>query len=197
MFIQVIQGHVSDVAALRAQFDRWLADYKPPSVGWHGMTSGVTGDGEFVGVVRFADEAAARANSDRPEQGEWWKETEKLFDGPVEFHDYPNVELFLSGGADDAGFVQVIQGVYGGEGSPALAEEDTAELADRRPDVIGGSIGWDAGGHFTQTVYFTSEAAARAGEAQMEDLESRQRFEEWQAQVDGLRFLDLTEPWFA
>ena len=35
---------------------------------------------------------------------------QECFDGEVTFHDCDDVTMFLGGGSDDAGFVQVIQG---------------------------------------------------------------------------------------
>ncbi len=39
-------------------------------------------------------------------------------------------------------------------------------LRDMRPEIIGGTVAIAADGDFTQTIYFTSEAAARQGEQQ-------------------------------
>ena len=47
----------------------------------------MTDDGTLVLLARFESEEAARANSERPEQGEWWAETEKIFDGEPTFKD--------------------------------------------------------------------------------------------------------------
>jgi hypothetical protein len=41
MFVQVIQGQVSDAARVRAQLDRWVEEVAPAAVGWLGSTSGV------------------------------------------------------------------------------------------------------------------------------------------------------------
>jgi hypothetical protein len=41
MFVQVIQGHVSDAAQVRAQLDRWVEEVAPGAVGWLGSTSGL------------------------------------------------------------------------------------------------------------------------------------------------------------
>ncbi len=198
MFIQVLQGPTSDAEGLRARLDGWVQEHGSSVTGWLGTTAGVTADGVFVAAVRFADEAAARRNSDRPEQGDWWAATEPLFDGPVTFHDYRNVDVLLGGGSDDAGFVQVIQGTYTGDGSPAMSADDAAALSALRPDVIGGTVGWDDDGHFTQVVYFTSEEEARRSERAMgEDDEARARLERFLAEVENVEYFDLGEPWFA
>ncbi|MGH8826627.1 MAG: hypothetical protein ACRDVZ_03295, partial [Jiangellaceae bacterium] len=81
MFVQVIQGRVSDEGQVRTAFDRWVDDLAPGATGWLGSTAGVTEDGRFVALVRFESEEAARRNSDRPEQGAWWAETSQLFIG--------------------------------------------------------------------------------------------------------------------
>ena len=61
MFVQVIQGHVSGAARVRAQLDRWVAEVAPGGVGWLGSTSGVTDDGRLIALARFeSDEAALR-----------------------------------------------------------------------------------------------------------------------------------------
>jgi hypothetical protein len=195
MFIQVLQGKVSDADAVRVRFDDWTRNLGPSAEGWLGSTEGVTEDGEFVAVVRFRDEDSARRNSARPEQGAWWAETEALFDGEVKFHDYPHTTTWMDGGSDDAGFVQVIQGTYTGDASPADMDMDEDRMAELRPDVIGGTIGWDDDGHFTQTMYFTSEEDAREGERALAgDPGISAQMNEWVAQVDGLRYLDLSEP---
>ena len=110
MFIQVIQGKVTDAEGLQAAMDRWGRDLQPGATGWLGTTGGITDDGTFVATVRFDSEEAARRNSERPEQGAWWAATEKCFDGPVTFFDCPQVDVWMNGGSDDAGFVQVVEG---------------------------------------------------------------------------------------
>ena len=85
MFIQVIQGRVSDKDALRAQVDKWRANVAPGATGWLGSTAGVTADGRSVAVVRFESEDSARQNEKRPEQDAWWSETAALFDGDPTF----------------------------------------------------------------------------------------------------------------
>ncbi len=196
--MQWLQGQTSDAEGMRARFDGWVREHGASATGWLGTTAGVTADGVFVAAVRFADEAAARRNSDRPEQGEWWAATERLFSGPVAFHDYPNTDLLLGGGSDAAGFVQVIQGTYTGDGSPAMADDDATALSAARPEVIGGVVGWDDGGHFTQVVYFTSEEEARRGEQAMgDDPDARARMERFMADVADVAYFDLRDPWFA
>ena len=198
MFIQVFQGKVTDPSVARSLIDEWHRDLAGGADGWLGTTAGVTADGELVAVVRFEDQEAAGRNSDRPEQGAWWERMAGVFDGGAEFHDYTDTALWREGGSDSAGFVQVIQGTYGGDGTPDEGLPDADSVVERRPEVLGGSLAWDDSRHFTQTVYFTSEEEARRGErATIEDDEARAELDEWASKVTGLRFLDITEPWLS
>ena len=84
MFVQIIQGHVSDAGRVRAQLDKWVTDVSDGAIGWLGSTSGVTEDGQVVALVRFESAEAAEQNSSRPEQTAWWEEMSALFtDEPV------------------------------------------------------------------------------------------------------------------
>src|SRR5262245_23807829 len=109
MFVQVMEGRSSEPDRLAAQMDRWVRDLRPGATGYLGSTGGVSDDGEVSLVARFDSEQSARANSDRPEQGEWWADTESCFDGDVQFTESTDVETVLAGGSDDAGFVQVMK----------------------------------------------------------------------------------------
>jgi hypothetical protein len=199
MFVQVIEATTSDPAAVRAAMDRWMEELAPGATGWLGSTAGMTTDGRMVAVVRFDSEEHARANSDRPEQGEWWAETAKLFDGEPVFRDSTRVLVDVRGNPDDAGFVQVMQG---GSSDPErawkLMEEDDTDWSAFRPDILGSiSIG-HADGRWTMVNYFTSEAEARAGEQKEAPAELQQQMEELMSLSTGEpEFLDITEPWFS
>ncbi len=97
MFIQVIEGTTNDADALRRRFEMWETDLKPGATGYLGSTGGCTAQGDCIFVARFENRDAARANSERPEQGEWWAATEACFSGPVTFHDTEDVELMDRG----------------------------------------------------------------------------------------------------
>ncbi len=195
MFIQMIEGKVADEAGLRAQLEAWRSDQQPKADGWLGTTSGFTADGTFVGIVRFESEAAAKANAERPEQGEWWAATAATFDGDVSFTDCPDVDTFGAGGSDDAGFVQIMTGRGDRSEIAPLAEELSAILARIRPDVIGGTVGWPGDGSFVQTVYFTSEGEARTAEsADPASEEDRAAGERLNSLMTVERFIDLPNP---
>jgi hypothetical protein len=200
VFVQVIQGRATDPAGLKKQWDRWDQELKPSARGYLGGTAGITPDGEFIALARFESEEAARANSDSAEQTAWWEETSQYLADTM-FHDCTLVDLVSGGGSDDAGFVQVIQGkvtdVEKARAMDAAMEERMNEL---RPDVIGGIVAWHPqNGRFTNAVYFTSEAEARAKEKEMESAEGfEEMMSEYQAISDGEpKYLDLPDPWMS
>jgi hypothetical protein len=194
MFVQVIEARTSDPEGLRKQLDKWMAELRPGATGYIGTTSGVAADGRTVALVRFESEDAARANSDRPEQAEWWSEMEKLLDNP-KFSESSDVTTFLAGGSDDAGFVQVMKaaGV-----DRAKVEEGDRQFervaADLRPDLIGSLRVWTGPGEFIEANYFTSEAAAREGEQTPPPPEMQAAFSEFMEMMKDAEFIDLSEP---
>lgn len=197
MFIQIMQGRCRDTDRLHQLTDEWEQTLAPTAPGWLGGTYGVTDDGEFVGVVRFESKDAAQANSDRPEQGEWWSRMQECFEGDVTFHDCDEATMFLDGGSDDAGFVQVIQGrLTDPERFRHFMEQPMDTLHEARPDIIGGTIAIDEDGFFTQTVAFRSEDEARAGESKEMPAEMRSQMEEEMSSMTDVHYLDLHHPWF-
>jgi len=196
MFAQVIQGKVSDPAAMRAATDRWLKELAPGADGWLGSTGGTTDDGRYITVVRFESEEAARRNSDRPEQIQWWSKTEKLFDGGATFQDSNDVNLDLHGDPDQAEFVQVMQGRGSDpERVKQLMAADSDKWAAFRPDMIGSvAVGHD-GGAYTMVMYFTSEADARQGERKEVPPELKANMDEMnKLSVGQPEFFDLKQP---
>jgi hypothetical protein len=197
MFIQVFQGQLADPELWRRQSQTWLTEIRPMARGFLGFTSGITSSGYAVTVARFESEAQARADSDLPEQGAWFEQTAKAFDGDVIFHDCVEVDVMLAGGSDQAGFVQVMQGRAKDQQAMRASDQAMeAELRRIRPDLIGGIVGWHGdGGGFTQVSYFTSESEARRNEKAMADSTLMTQF---QSMLDGVpTFYDFTEVAFA
>ena len=197
MYIQVITARVEDAEDLERQLERWEQEIRPGAQGFLGSTSGVTDDGRLIVLARFESEESARRNSDRPEQGAWWAETEKMLD-QVRFEDSVDVITTGGGGSDDAGFVQVMRGhVLDGAAMERLlarSDEFEAAMAKHRPDVLGDVTAVHADGTFTDAVYFTSEAEARANEGLEPPPELRELFEAWEAAVAIDDYLDLRRP---
>lgn len=197
MFAQVIQGKTSDAEGLRAALDRWLQELRPGAVGWLGSTMGTADDGTFFGVARFESAEAAERNSRRPEQGQWWEQTSRLFDGEVSFRDSEDVTVDLQGDPDRAGFVQVMQGrvTDADRAKEVMARIPGDVMAAYRPDVLGSVMIGHRDGAWTQVIYFTSEADAREGERKAAPAEFHEVMEEMGAlSVGETTFLDLRQP---
>ena len=199
MFVQIMEGRVRDAETMRRLTDRWNDELRPGAAGFLGTTGGLTSDGNAIAIARFDSRRSAEANSSRPEQGEWWAEMEACYEGPVVFTDSEDVEEFLGGGSDDAGFVQVMKVSGLDRAVMTQLDEVMASVApDARPELIGGLRIWTGPDSGYNVVYFTSEEAARAGEASdamaaaapdvVEHLETlRSRTE----------FIDLPDPWIS
>ena len=198
MFVQVIQGKVSDPDRARQRLESWVTELGPSATGWLGSTGGVTDDGTMVLLARFESEEVARANSDRAEQGEWWAETEKVFDGEVTFKDSSMARVDTPGDPDRAGFVQIMQGqVSDPERASQLMFEDDVDLASYRPDILGRLLAGHEDGAWTMAIYFTSEEEARAGEQKEAPPEMEERMNQMQSLAVGgpPSFFDLRDPW--
>lgn len=197
MFVQVIQGRVSDPEQAHAALDQWVQELAPDASGWLGSTAGVTEDGQFLAVARFESEEAARRNNDRLEQDRWWAETAKLFDGEVSFRDSTDITVDVVGEPDDAGFVQVMHG-RGSDPDRAreLMEQDSSAWADFRPEILGSVAMNHDGGAYTMVLYFTSEAEAREGERKEPPPELKAQMDELnQLSIGVPEFYDLKQPW--
>src|SRR5215208_1650724 len=109
MFIQITQGRATNPPGIRRDLGRWQRQLAVDADGWLGSTTGITDDGWSVTVVRFASEAQARRNSDRPEQRDWWRDASQHL-ARVVVHDASKIHLDQDGGAEEAGFVRVVQG---------------------------------------------------------------------------------------
>jgi len=197
MFVQLIEGKVSDAGQLRRAVDKWYEEVAPGAIGWLGSTGGVTENGRAIAIVRFESADAAHRNSERPEQDRWWAETSKLFDGEPTFTDSEDVTVNTSGDPDRAGFVQVMKG-RGTDPDRAkeLMAQDADKWAEFRPDVVGSVGAGHEGGAYTMVMYFTSEAAAREGERKEPPPELAAQMEEMgKLSIGEPQFLDLKDPW--
>jgi hypothetical protein len=195
MFVQVISGKVKDTDAFERLGERWETELRPGAVGYLGVTEGTTDDGRFFVAARFESADAAAKNSARPEQGEWFAEMEKVVDD-VTFHDCSRVETLFGGGKDDAGFVQVMQGhvkdLAKADAMFARATEAEKVLGSVRPDVIGEVVALhDDGDGYTDIVYFTSEAEARAAEQREMPADAQAMMQEFESALEVEEYFDL------
>lgn len=194
MFVQIIEGQAADREGLRRQGDRWMSELRPGAKGFLGATEGITKDGHAITIARFASAEAAKANNDRPEQGQWWAETEKYYDGDVTFHDSEDVDIMLAGGKNDAGFVQIMKGKADPARIRALDAKFEKIAAQYRPDLLGGIRVWTGPDTYIEAAYFTSEAAARENETNEPPSELMDDFADFQEMMADVEFLDLEDP---
>jgi hypothetical protein len=197
MFAQIIRGRVSDPTAIDGTFSRWAKELAPGAKGWLGTTGGATEDGELFIMVRFESEEAARANSERPEQDQFWSETSKLFDGEPTFQDSNEVYVEAASDLDSARFVQIVMSQVSDPERSRKAAEATLEARQaHRPEILGSVVVAHGEGKFTMAVYFTDEAAAREGEKREVPAEFQETMKEMMAISVGVpQFLNLKTPW--
>lgn len=177
--------------------DSWIAEVSPSAGGWLGSTGGVTDDGRLIMLARFASEAEAMQNSERAQQGAWWAETAKLFDGEPIFDNSVDVDVDLTGDPDTAGFVQVMRGQMSDpDRARELMRQDPEVWQGFRPDILGTVTAVHDGGRYTSAIYFTSEAEAREGESKEVPAELQAAMADMESLFPGeTEYFDLRDPW--
>jgi hypothetical protein len=196
MFIQIIQGRATNPPGIRRDLGRWQRLLAADADGWLGSTAGITEDGWSITVVHFASAAHARRNSKRPEQREWWRDASQHL-ARVAVHEAPTVHIYRDGGAEEAGFVQVIQGHSDHlERMASLARDQDEVLAREAPHILGVTVAEhaDRPGDFTQILYFTSEQDARSYDQDPAIEEEGPAQEERRRLMTNLRCFDLRDP---
>ncbi|TDO67280.1 hypothetical protein EV651_103190 [Kribbella sp. VKM Ac-2571] len=197
MFVQVIQGQVTDAEQAHTAMDRWMEELAPGASGWLGTTAGVTADGKFIALARFDSADAARRNSESPAQDKWWHEFSSLLSDGATFHDTEDVVIDTHGDPDAAGFVQVMQGAGSNpERARELMGQHRDEWAEFRPEVLGSEVAMYDDGDYTMAMYFTSEAEAREGEQKEVPSELKAEMDEMNSLSSGPpMFYDIEHPW--
>jgi hypothetical protein len=157
----------------------------------------VTDDGRMIALARFESADAARRNSERAEQDQWWRQTAGLLDGDASFADSEDVTLDLVGDPDRAGFVQIMRGRgTDPERARELMSQDSEQWAAFRPEILGTVAVAHPGGGYTVAIYFTSEAEAREGERKEPPPELAAQMEEMnKLMTEPPEFFDLKHPW--
>ena len=114
----------------------------------------------------------------------------------VTFFDCPQVDVWMDGGSDDAGFVQVMEGhTSDADRMREVMGRFANEMHAIRPEIIGATIALHGDGAFVETVYFTSEEEARQRESMPPPPEMAQTMQEEQQLMDNITYLDLHQPW--
>jgi hypothetical protein len=196
MFIQVIEGKTSDAEGFRRFLEERRPEAMKGAIGFLGATTAIAPDGTVVTMARFESAEKAMKNAARPEQTAFFEELKRYLAGEPTFHESTDVETFLGGGSDNAGFVQFMIGTASDKAKAKESEKAmTPTLESMRPDVLGGITVWD-GDWWCQAIYFTSETEAREGEKKFESMSAgdRTRFEEMMSAYGEPRFVDGPNP---
>jgi hypothetical protein len=196
MFIQILQGRVADEAGVRREVERWHAELGADAPGWLGLTAGVGDDRTFVTVLRFASEAAARANDARPQVTAWRAAVKQHLIGPVRLDQCPVVRTPKAGSPARAGFVRVLQGRVADPLRLAALQAEIDRGLQRQPHLLEVVVGEHEGGHryFTEVASFVSERAVRAAERAM-PIESAVQLGMVRSFMERLRLVELHDPW--
>jgi hypothetical protein len=193
MFVQVITGHATNPTGLREHWQRWERELEPTAEGFLGATAGIADDASFIAMVRFDSEADARRNAAREVQTRWWNELLRHLDD-VAIQDSTRTDIWAKGGSDDAGFVQMRQGVSRDPERlrDLYVNQQPVRMGPFRPEVLGGLFAWHGDAGFTLSAYFTSEREARSGE-NLHEFASF--FDDIDAVMQDLTYVDLRDPW--
>lgn len=197
MFARTVRGVVSDRSAVRAAYQRWLREVAPGATGWLGSTTGISEDGQFFSLLRYASEDDARRDRERPEQLAWWSEVRPFLEGEPTFTDGTSLYVEEPGNAREAGFVQVVFAQTTDiERSRQIAQQTADLRAAHRPEILATVVVGQAEGRYAMLVHFTSEAAAHEGERKPlppEAIESMRSMSD--LTVGPPEYLDLPDPW--
>lgn len=195
MFVQVITGRVADPGALARQWEVWEDTLRPAAPGFLGGVTGTTSDGRAVLLARFDDGASARANAGRPEQGAWWEETSKAFEGDVRFDESDDVAVVHGRPTPAARFVQLMRARCSDRSAFEQVERELGSaFAAHRPDLLCGLRLWPSDDLVVAVDWFSSLADARAGEQKEPPAELAEGFGRWMSLLSEHEWFDLAEP---
>jgi hypothetical protein len=192
MFVEVVQGMVTDPLKVHQLLDRWVSDIAPQAPGWHDTTAGVAADGRFIAMIRFDSTAAPIPGHDQ-----WRAETMALLNGETSDAVYDRVVVLKEGAVGTAGFVQFVLGrVHDLAAANAYLKDFDEIVAPLRPDSTGRLMASRDDGQFIGAFTFSSELDARAGEAQVVSPSLAEMKRRGAALGDGrAEYIDLTDPW--
>jgi hypothetical protein len=194
MFVQVMEATVDDRESLERQLERWESEVRPGAVGFLHSTEGITDDGRLIVVAAFESSDAAGENAARPEQGQWFTETEKYLGSAPSFAEADDTEVLGEAPAAGAGFVQVMKGSADRDRVHAMDELFERFRGEFRPDVIGLLRAWTGPTDYVEVAYFSSEEEARAGESQEPPAELAEQMGDFAELGTDIEFLDLGSP---
>ena len=192
MFVRVVRGHATSRATLETEWQRWASSAVNDGSGYLGATAGVADDDTFIAMIRF--ESRATADQAMGPASEWSDVLTQLRNPVV--RDSDRTDIWNKGGSDDAGFVQIRQGVSNDPERlrDLYVNQQPVRMGPYRPEVVGGLFAWHDDHAFTLSAYFTSQDDARRGE-HLHEFESF--FDDINAVMQDLTYIDLHKPWLS
>ena len=188
MFVHVVRAPAADPGPLLEQVARLPAMLGTEAAGFLGLTAGISDEGDFVAVARFAS----------PGGDAWWAALEPWLAGPPTVRASSEVELLLGGGSDEAGFIEVIEGHATDRHRFMVLERQLEQrFAAERPDFLGSQIIWWADGSWLEVAYFTSEDDLRAADARGLSPEVEELVSAWEGVARPSAQLDLADPFLS
>lgn len=193
MFVLEVEARTARPESVREHVRAWPAEVGVDATGWLGSTGGVSSDGHFFLLMRFASQEAAWLASDLPSNQRWWQACRGSLETQPAFHESTRVTGILGGGSDEAAAVIVTRG----SASPLRLRESLRRLesvnAGDRAGLIGGIVAWHGDERFTEVLY----SSAKPDEFRR--LSARPtplgRFLADWSTADGAQVIDLDDPW--
>lgn len=196
--VRITQARVRDAEAVRELAERWQREIAPETDGWLATTAGISDDGEFVSLLRFASEEAVRRNAESERQRRWWEEFRQYVSGDVSIVETSSAAAFGDSRPDaDVGYVHVVQGearimIDILEG---VAEHEEHHIREHHLPLLGGIIVDHGGDRFTEFMYFPSEDEKGRGIGGTLPEEGVTMVERVAGHVANIRHLAISDPW--
>ena len=189
-FVQIVTGYPIDGEAVMEEWRVWLDQVGTKLPGWLGVTSGISVDGKFIALLRFARVNDGIFSAAGRELEQWSTTFSEYFHQRPEVLASSQVDARMTGRSEDVTCVQFIRAR-----TKEIAEvrEINAKLApivsENCPEIIGHITAWHSGGEFTEAVYFVSKDSEPAGYAALDQLE--QLNGKWMSLLDRIEFISI------
>lgn len=182
MYVQVVRGSPHRADRLRQEWAALRADSEA-------SVAGLTATGEWIAALRHGG-PDTRPGDVLPAA------VSACFPLPPEVVGSPDAHLVLAGTpAPGAAFIQVMRARVADRAGWAAADADAVpRFAAARPDFLGSLRVWGAD-LLTVVDSFSSEAAARAGEAVVPEPADQAAYVRWFSYLTEVSWHDLVELW--
>ena len=194
MFVLKVEARTARPDAVRQQVLAWPTDVGSNAPGWLGCTGGVSAEGDWIFLMRFASQEAAWITSDLPGYERWWRACRRHLETPPVFAESTRVSGILRGGSDAAAAVVITQGsAPPNRLRDSLRRLETVALTEH-VGVIGGFVACHDRERFTEALYLTSKPAQFRQFATTSHLLGG-FIDDRATAVRDVRVIDLDEPW--